>query len=166
MPKALRFCVWLILHTIVAIFGTAVLDTAFGKAFHPHSLAAILWKEWILSLVCATFIGFFMWRTWRVSAAMWVWILPCLWFALRFLPALLGSQSHSALIGRGLSEQFSGAACEGGTRALGCINFFVFTIPFVRGVSYSAGAFLASQVIKPESQPANSPRPEQSQSAS
>ena len=166
MPKGLRFCVWLILHTMVAILGTAVLDTVFGKAIHPHSLAAILWKEWILSLACGGFIGFFMWRTWRVSAAMWVWILPGLWFALRFLSALLASQSHSALIGGGLWGQFSGAACDGGTRALGCINFLVFTIPFVRGVSYSVGALLASRVIKTESQPAKNPRPEPSQSAS
>lgn len=102
----------------------------------------------------------------RVSAAMWVWILPSLWFALRFLPALFASQSHSALIGGRLWGQFSGAACEGGTRALGCINFFVFTIPFVRGVLYSVGALFASRVIQTESQPANNPRPEQSQSAS
>jgi len=136
---------------MVAVLGTAVLDTAFGKAFHPHSLSAILWKEWILSLTCAAFIGFFMWRTWRVSAAMWVWILPTLWFALRFLPALFASQSHSALIGRGLWGQFSGAACDGGTHAMGCLNFFVFTIPFVRGASYSFGARLAAWASKSQS---------------
>jgi len=166
MPKPLRFCVWLILHTMVAILGTAVLDTAFGKAFHPYSLAAILWKEWILSLACAAFIGFFMWRTWRVSAAMWVWVLPGFWFALRFLPALFASPQHSVLAGGGLWRQFSGAACDGGTRALGCLNFLVFTIPFVRGVLYSVGALLASRVSKTEVQPATNLRSQQSQSAS
>ncbi len=166
MPKRLRFCVWLILHTIVAVLGTAVLDTAFGKVFHPHSLAAILWKEWILSLTCAAFIGFFMWRTWRVSAAMWVWALPSLWFALRFLSVLSTSQGQSVLVGGGLWDQFSGAACDGGLRALGCRNFFVFTIPFVRGVFYSVGAGLSSWLGKTRSQAASGPQSEGRQSAS
>ena len=30
---------------------------------------------------------------------------------------------------------------------LGCRNFFVFTIPFVRGVLYSVGAYFSSLVI-------------------
>jgi len=76
VSRGLRFCGAVILHTIVTIFGTAVLESAIGVAFRPHSLAAILWKEWILSLLCAAFFGFFMWRTWRGSAAMWAWILP------------------------------------------------------------------------------------------
>ena len=76
MPKGLRFFGVLILHTAVALIGTAFLESTLGRAFHPHSLAAILWKEWILSLLCAGFIGFFMWRTWKGSPAMWVWILP------------------------------------------------------------------------------------------
>jgi len=151
MLKGLRFCGALILHTIVALFGTAVLETAIGKAFRPHSLAAVLWKEWTLSLLCAGFIGFFMWRTWRLGAATWVWVLPGVWFGLRFVLALFASHSPSALVGGGLWGQFSGAACDGGLRVLGCRNFFVFTIPFVRGVAYSVGAGLFSSVNKAES---------------
>ena len=165
MAKRLRFCLWLILHTIVAIFGTAFLDTAFGKAFHPRSLTGTLLKEWILSLVCAAFIGFSMWRTWRVSAAMWVWILPSFWFVFRFCQSFSASQSHSFSVSEGLWRQFSGAACDAGTHALGCMNFLIFTIPLVRAVSYSAGAGIASWTgtARPS---ANEPLPEQGQSAS
>ena len=151
MLKGLRFCGALILHTIVALLGTAVLETAIGKAFRAHSLAAVLWKEWILSLLCAGFIGFFMWRTWRAAAAMWVWVLPGIWFGLRFVLALFASHSPSVLVGGGLWDQFSGTTCDGGLRALGCRNFYVFTIPFVRGVAYSVGAVLSSWVNKPAS---------------
>jgi hypothetical protein len=151
MPKALRFGGVLILHTIVTLLGTAVLETAIGKVFRPHSLEGVLWKEWILSLLCAGFIGFFMWRTWRVAAAMWVWVLPGVWFGLRFVLALFASHSPNLLVGGGVWGQFSGAACEGGLRALGCRNFFVFTIPFIRGVAYSVGARLSSWVNKPAS---------------
>jgi hypothetical protein len=166
MPRRLRFCGAVILHTIVAILGTAILESAIWKAFRAHSLAAILWKEWILSLLCAAFIGFFMWRTWRGSAALWAWMLPGLWFAFMFLLALPASQNPSALVGGGLWTQFSGAACDSGPRALGCRNFFVITIPFVRGVAYSAGACLSSWVNKPKSQPASESLSDTRQSAS
>jgi|ERR1019366_220019 hypothetical protein len=166
MPRGLRFCGAVILQSIVAILGTAVLESAIGTAFRPHLLAAILWKEWILSLLCAAFIGFFMWRTWRGSAAMWAWILPCLWFAFMFLLALPASQKQSVLVSGGLWTQFSGAACDGGSHALGCRNFFVITIPFVRGVAYSAGACLSSRVSKPKSQPASESLSEPRQSTS
>jgi len=166
MPRGLRFCGAVILHTVAAILGTAVLESAIGKAFRPHSLAAILWKEWILSLLCAGFIGFFTWRTWRGSAAMCAWILPSLWFAFMFLLALPANQRQSVLVGAGLWAQFSGAACGSGLRALGCRNFFVITIPFVRGISYSAGAGLSSWVNKSKSQPARESPSEPRQSAS
>jgi len=155
MLKALKFCGVLILHMIVALLGTAVLETEIGKAVRPHSLAAVLWKEWVLSLLCAWFVGFFMWRTWRVGAAMWVWVLPGLWFASRFLLALFASQRPDILTGGGLWSQFSGAACDGGVHALGCRNFFVFTIPFVRGVSYSVGAGFSGWVSRTKLQPAS-----------
>lgn len=156
----------MILHTIVAILGTAILESAIWKAFRSHSLEAILWKEWSLSLLCAAFIGFLMWRTWRGNAAMWAWVLPSLWFAFMFLLALPASQKHSALVGGALWTQFSGAACDSGPHALGCRNFFVITIPFVRGVSYSVGACLSSWVNKPKSPPAREPLSDPRQSAS
>jgi len=166
MPKVLRFGGTLILHTIVALLGTAVLETAIGQAFRPHSIAAVLWKEWTLSLLCAGFIGFFMWRTWRGSAAKWVWVLPGVWFGLWLVLALSASHSPSVLVGGGLWDQFSGAACDGGLRASGCRNFLVFTIPFVRGVAYSIGAGFSSRVNKPKSQPASEPLSKQDQSTS
>lgn len=76
MLRSLKFCGALILNTIVALIGTAVLESTIGKAFRSQTLAAVLWKEWTLSLLCAAFVGFFIWRTWRVSAAMRVWVLP------------------------------------------------------------------------------------------
>src|SRR6266704_3953800 len=86
---ALKFCGALILNTFVAIIGAAVLETGVGKAFHPQSIAAILWKEWSLSVLLATLIGFGMWRTLRTRASKWTWILPSLWFGMIFVPAFL-----------------------------------------------------------------------------
>ena len=64
-------------------------------------------------------------------------VLPAVWFALKLLLAL----------GKGsLLFQFSGEACVNGVRPIGCINWFVFTIPFVRSF-YSLGAYVASRLL-------------------
>jgi uncharacterized membrane protein len=46
-----------------------------------HSAVAIVWKEIILSIACAAFIGFGMWRTWRNASAKWTRVPAALWFA-------------------------------------------------------------------------------------
>jgi hypothetical protein len=135
MPGAVKFLGLLLVNIVVAVVGTGILDTAIGKTFHAHSLDAILWKEWGLSIACATVIGFGMWGKWRSHVAYWTWVLPALWFGVRFVLA----------IGRGpLLFQFSGEACVEGVRPIGCINWFVFAIPFIRSVSYSLGAYASS----------------------
>ncbi len=135
MLGALKVFGLLLVNIVVAVIGTAILDTAIGKTFHAHSLDAILWKEWSLSIGCAAVIGFGMWRTWRSDVAQWTWVLPAVWFGIKFILA----------IGKGsLLFQFSGKACVDGVRPIGCINFLVFTIPFIRGVFYSLGAYASS----------------------
>jgi|ERR1700733_4319903 hypothetical protein len=135
MLSSLKLFGLLIVNIVVAVAGTAVLTTSIGRAFHAHSLSAILWKEWSLSTGCAGVIGFGMWRTWRSHVAYWTWTLPTLWFGVKLL----------ASIGRGsLLFQFSGEACVEGVRPIGCINWFAFAVPFVRSVFYSLGAYAAS----------------------
>ena len=134
---ALKFFGLLLVNIIVAVIGTAILTTAIGKAFHAHSLGAILWREWSLSIGCAAAMGFGMWHTWRSDVAFWTWVLPAVWFGAKFMLA----------IGQGsLLFQFSGEACANGVRPIGCINFFAFTIPFIRSVFYSIGAYASSVV--------------------
>jgi hypothetical protein len=78
-----------------------------------------------------------MWRTWRSRVAFWTWVLPTLWFGFGVKLILA--------IGQGpLLFQFSGEACVDGVRSIGCINWFVFSIPLVRSVFYSLGAYAAS----------------------
>ncbi len=158
MLRGLKFCGALILNSFVAIIGSAVLENTMGKAFRPQSLAAILWKEWSLSLLCAALLGFFILRTWRMSAAKWTWILPSVWFGLRLVLALLVRVGQGIFTGESIWSQFSGTDCVNGMRSIGCRNFFLFTIPFIRGVSYSGGAYFSSLLSQPKSQPAPAPR--------
>jgi len=133
MLSALKFLGLLLANIVVAVIGTAILTTEIGKAFHAHSLGAVLWKEWSLSIGCAAVIGFGMWRTWRNRVAHWTWVLPTLWFGVKFILA----------IGKGSLFQFSGEACVDGVRPIGCINWYAFTMPFIRSVFYSLGAYAA-----------------------
>jgi hypothetical protein len=158
MLKGIKFCRDLIVNPFIALIGTAILEGLIGRAFRPQSLTAILWKEWGLSFFCAAMMGFFMWRTWRASAAKWSWILPSVWFGLRFLLALLVRVSQGILTGASIWCQFSGTDCVNGLRSIGCRNFFLFTIPFIRGVSYSGGAYFSSLLSQPRSQSAPAPR--------
>lgn len=153
MPRSLKFCGELILQTVVAVFGTASLEIAIGMTLHPKTLAGVLWKDWTLSLLCGALVGFFVWRTWKASVAMWVWILPGVWFGFEMVLTLSGSHNQSVLVGGGFWSQFSGSACDGGVGALGCRKFFLFTIPFIRSVSYSVGAYISSLVSRTKAQP-------------
>jgi hypothetical protein len=85
MVRSLKFCGLVLVNLAIAVVGTAILDTAVRRMIPTSTVAAIVWKEIILSIVCAAFIGFFMWRTWRSSAAKWPWTLAALWFAFGYL---------------------------------------------------------------------------------
>ena len=67
---------------------------------------------------------------WRNEAAKWAWVLPTAWFGLRLALVLGGGSSV---------YQLSGSGCAYGARSPDCLNFFLFTIPFMRGLSYSLG---------------------------
>jgi hypothetical protein len=136
-----RFCTSLVLNSLVAIFGVAALSAPFGGIFHFHSISAILWRAWSLSVLFGLLAGFFVYRIFRPAAAKWIWVLPALWFGLRVL----------LFLGAGLSlkatwEAVSGNACGQPTAVLGCqLTFFVFTIPLLRCMSYAVGAYVGSR---------------------
>jgi hypothetical protein len=135
MLSAFKFFGLLVVNILVAVIGTAILTTGIGHVFHAHSMGAILWKEWSLSVGCSAAIGFGMWHSWRSRVAYWTWVLPTLWFGIKFVLAI----GHGSLL-----SQFSGEECVEGVRAIGCVNWFTFSIPFVRSFFYSLGAYFAS----------------------
>ena len=136
MP-ALKFCGLLLVNLVVAVIGTAILDTALWRVVSSHSVTAIVWRELIFSIVCAALIGFGMWRTWRNSVAKWTWILPAVWFAFGYLTIA----GHGHVWGR----LFGFASASGSVlSAPDVASFFSFTVPLVRAISYSVGAYLSS----------------------
>ena len=133
--SALKFGALLLVNLVVAIIGTAILDTALRRVIPPHTIAATVWKELTLSIVCAAFVGFGMWRTWRNSASKWTWVLPVVWFAFGYLTIAGHGDVWGRLPGFGSGSVLSAPNIR---------SFFLFTVPLVRAVSYSVGAYLSS----------------------
>lgn len=134
--KALRFFGLLSLNVFVAVIGTAVLDTAVTRAIPPYTMGAVFAKEIALSIICASLIGFGMWRMWRSEPARWTWVIPSLWFIWGLL----------AVAGRGIWGPLWGSSAS----SLGAAemrSFFLFTVPLIRAVAYSAGAYISSFVF-------------------
>lgn len=133
--RALKLGGLLLVNLAVAVIGTTTLENALWRVIPSHSVTAIVWKEFIFSIVCAAFLGFVVWRNWKYSAAKWTWVLPALWFAFGYLTIA----GHGDVWGR-LSGLGSGSVLS----APDARSFFLFTVPLVRTVSYSVGAYLSS----------------------
>ncbi len=135
MLRSLKFCGALLINLAVAVIATASLDTAVRGVIPTHTVAAIMWKEIILSVVCAAFIGFLMWRTWRSSAAKWIWVLAVLWFLFGYLSVARSGNPWGRLSGFSSGSVFSGPDVR---------TFFAFTVPLIRTIFYSVGAYISS----------------------
>jgi hypothetical protein len=135
MLRYLKFAGSLLVHLVAAVAGTAIVDTVVRRTIPPYTIAADVWKEIILSIVCAAVIGFFLWRTWRSSAAKWIWIPAALWFVFGYMAIA----NNSAVFGR-----VSGFSTGTSLTVSDVRSFFAFTVPLIRAIAYSSGAYISS----------------------
>ena len=137
--KLLRHIGGLILNCFVAVGVTATLEMPIYRSlrylFHPRTIRAVLLREYLLSIVIASLLGFLIYRMWKPETSKWVWVIGLALFTARALSLVLYSPGSAWL-------QMSGGACIAGVRAMGCMNYFDFTIPAVRAICYSIGAWL------------------------
>jgi|SRR5215470_10275303 len=143
MFRTLRFVLFLIVHTAIAIIGTAIVEHAIWRLVPAHSIVGILWKECILSAICATAIGFGVCRIWQTSSTKWAWVLPAVWFT-------FGLLTRRGDVWGGLFGLHSDVLGAPDTRA-----FFAFTVPLLRAAFFSLGAYISSLL---HSAPVTSPQ--------
>lgn len=137
-----------ILDLFGAVLVPAMLEGSIWRALPVHTPTGVVVKVWSLDLATAAFVGFMMYRVWRSGTSKWVWIVPALWFALRALPFAAHSQARSVLwTNETFWAHFLGGSCA--SRAMDCGDFFAFTVPFIRSLSYSLAATVASRVLNP-----------------
>lgn len=140
--KVGRIVLGLLLNLLAVLIGTAILSSVLGRGYwHPHTIQSLLRVSYSYDIIAAGLLGFFIYRRFRTITAKWVWVIAVLWFLIRTF-TLIGSASP-------LWPQLSGSECIQGTRAIGCTNWFLFTMPLVRAVAYSAGAWLCSHFSPP-----------------
>jgi len=93
--RGLKFSGLLAVHIVIALLGTAVLESSLHRTIRPNSIATVLWKEWILSAAIAFGLGFSGQRLWQNTAAKWAWVLPALWFGFGTLLAVGGENAKA-----------------------------------------------------------------------
>jgi hypothetical protein len=142
MFRSLKFLAALLANLVVAVIGTAILDTELRRVVPIHTVSGIVREEIILSVICAAFIGFFMWRTWRSSAATWIWIPAALWLVFGYL-TIAGSVN--------VWGRLSGFSSESVPSAPDVRTFYLFTVPPIRACFYSVGAYISSLLYHADS---------------
>lgn len=137
MIRALKFCTFVVINLAIAVIGTAILDHGLWKAIPPpsHTIAGVMWKESLLSVVCAVGLGFSVWRVWRSSSTKYTWIPATAWFVIGFV----ATARHSDVLGRVFPF---GSGADIGPAEIR--SFFAFTVPLIRSVSYAVGSYLSS----------------------
>jgi len=73
---------FLLLNLIVAVFGTAIVETPLGHVYHPRTINGVLIKTHLLSAICAFAVGFFVSRRWNLYMARWTGLFGVVWFAM------------------------------------------------------------------------------------
>lgn len=133
MVRALKFFALLLLNVLVAVIGTAIVESAVWRlGGAPHSIHAVLWKDAALSTIVAALIGFGMWSTWRSESVKWTWVIPSLWF-------LFGAMAVS-----GPGTVFGSLFPTSAARPADARSYFLFTVTFIRGIAYSLGGYVSS----------------------
>jgi len=129
---------------LMSFLGPLILSLPIHWLVPSTSATGVISMEWILSMVLAGALGFFAYRTWRTRTARFTWVIFVLWFVFGLLVKLRFAIDNASI--GSLWIQFSGIECTGSLLNLDCQTFPLLTIPLVRGLSYSAGAFLAARV--------------------
>ncbi len=121
--------------------GLELLLRRLSRWFFPvHSKVFLVLTDCLFAALAAAMIAISLHLVWRLVQARWAWVLFLLWFGSGAAFYLLVAAPHGP--GSDFWKHFSGFNCalRGGRAA--CYDFFIFTVPLLRGVSYSLTAWL------------------------
>ncbi len=138
MIGRLKFLGLLVANALLALIGTAIVESSLYRALpSPHTMAAVLVKETILSFLISALIGFGIWRAWHGESTKWTWVLTTIWFV------------FGAVVIARRGGVFGSVLPSGTPDAREVRSFFSFTIVCVRGAGYSLGAYVSSLMFTP-----------------
>ena len=143
-----------LLHTLLAVLGAAVVESSLDKFIHVRTAPAIILRTFGFSVVLPVLIAFFAFDRLRSDAAKWVWVLPALFFALGI--SAFTNTRPPGVLGETVWARFSGHTCGITLDPTACRYFFLFTIPFVRSIFYTAGILLRTTIKRGKIEPTES----------
>ena len=133
--KLLRGVVSFLLN-LVPPWGTGLIVSALH--FPARTMTEHIIHEDLLSALVAANLGFLIYSLLKPAAAKWVWVFGLCWLAFHAVPVLAEG-------GGTFRTQFSGMACASHPTPANCREWLGVTLPFMRTVFYSAGAFCCSR---------------------
>jgi hypothetical protein len=123
-----------LLNVLIALFGTARLESPFDHFALVASSRQSLFNEDLLNGVFAFGVGYSVFRMWRAATSKWVWIAGLCWFGRKVLP------------GGGHVVFWETAATKSVFLDIpSLVNWSIYTLPCLRTLFYSAGAFCSSR---------------------
>lgn len=128
------------LDFLTAVIGPAVIIVPLRAAVPLQSTHSRIFEECCLSIFLAAALVVFCQRSWGRPVSKWVWIPATLLFAFGSV-AFAGSDPKSAFFSdSNFWERFSGLDC--GIDRWSCVDFYIFTVPLIRTISFSLAAYV------------------------
>ena len=133
-----------LLNVCIAALGTNIVESPFTHFFRTSPRAVVL-REDFLSITAAFALGYVVYRVRQPGTAKWVWFAGLCWFIWGTLHMWLGHGALRLLTGTQgtIYWEMSGFGCM--SELDSCWNWIEFTLPLLRTIFYSAGAFCCSR---------------------
>jgi hypothetical protein len=144
VPKPLRIAGLFLANLFAAVVGTAVIEAgiSFGIS-NPKTIGLLVAKD----LIVAFALGYFSYFKLKSATAKWVWVAGLCWFGQRAIGLWLDQGTVRRLTGN--HDMAPSGLLWPTADAQSFSNWITYTIPFIRTVFYSAGAFCCSIFTNP-----------------
>ena len=133
--RPLRAVGFFVAHFLAASIGTKIFEEELSHVFHASTLGEMLRREYVVSVIIALALGYFVYYKWHSASGKWVWIAGALFFVYRAVS--IWHTPHSVLT----SAPSFGTVCLDMFRPIYRTDSIVYTLTLVRTVSYSIGAW-------------------------
>ncbi len=121
--------------------GFELMFRRLSRWFFPvHSKVFLVLTDCLFAALAAAMIAISVHLVWRLIQAQWAWVLFLIWFGSGAAFYLLVAAPNGP--GGDFWKHFSGFNCALRGGRVSCYDFFIFTVPLLRGVSYSLTAWL------------------------
>jgi hypothetical protein len=139
MPiRSVRAVGFYLLNLVVAVIGTKVVEDPFDRFVHfSERTSVVVLKADFLTSIVAFALGYLVYRRWQPASAGWAWVAGACWFGLGALHILGGRQGT-------MLWEISRSPFPLDINSF--VNWSKFTVPLLRTIFYSAGAFCCSHI--------------------